>query len=95
MSREIDVKVDIELFIDITEVSPEHRNQDGITEIIEDVLDARTDEAKERGIRLAHQSHTRSMFETVAGSIEVLDKIGREKRAEVADVSRRVHRRTA
>jgi len=40
MSREIDVKVDIELFIDITEVSPEHRNQDGITEIIEDVLDA-------------------------------------------------------
>lgn len=40
MSREIDVKVDIELFIDITEVSPEHRNKDGITEIIEDVLDA-------------------------------------------------------
>ena len=40
MSREIDVKGDIELFIDITEVSPEHRNQDGITEIIEDVLDA-------------------------------------------------------
>ena len=40
MSREIDVKVDIELFIDITEVSPEHRNEDGITEIIENVLDA-------------------------------------------------------
>ena len=36
------------------------------------------DKAKERGIRLAHQSHTRSMFETVAGSIDVLDKIGRE-----------------
>ena len=40
MSREIDVKVDIELFIDITEVSPKHRNEDGITEIIENVLDA-------------------------------------------------------
>ena len=40
MSREIDVKVDIELFIDITEVSPEHRHEDGITEIIQDVLDA-------------------------------------------------------
>ena len=40
MSREIDVKVDIELFIDITEVSPEHRNEDGITEIVTEVLDA-------------------------------------------------------
>ena len=40
MSREIDVKVDIELFIDITEVSPEHRNEDGITEIVNEVLDA-------------------------------------------------------
>ena len=36
------------------------------------------DEAKERGIRLAHQSHTRSMFETVKGSIGVLKKINRE-----------------
>lgn len=40
MSREIDVKVDIFLDVDITELSPEHRNQNGITEIIEDVLDA-------------------------------------------------------
>lgn len=36
------------------------------------------DEAKERGIRLAHQSHTQSLFETVEGSIDVLKKIGRE-----------------
>lgn len=35
------------------------------------------DEAQERNIRLAHQSHTLSMFETVAGSIEVLQKINR------------------
>ena len=37
-----------------------------------------TDEATERGIRLAHQSHTQSLFETVAGSLDVLDRIGRE-----------------
>lgn len=36
------------------------------------------DEAKERKIRLAHQSHLRSLFETVDGSLEVLQKIGRE-----------------
>jgi len=36
------------------------------------------DEAKKRGIRLAHQSHTRSLFETVEGSIDVLKKIGRD-----------------
>ncbi len=35
------------------------------------------DEAKERGIRLAHQSHTRSLFETVDGSVETLKHIGR------------------
>lgn len=40
MSREIQIKVDLEFFVDITEVSPEHRTEDGITEIIEDVLDA-------------------------------------------------------
>ncbi len=33
------------------------------------------DEAAERGIRLAHQSHTQSMFETVEGTLEVLDRI--------------------
>lgn len=40
MSREIEVKVDMEFVIDITEVSPEHRTEDGITEIVEEVLDA-------------------------------------------------------
>ena len=35
------------------------------------------DEAAERGIRLAHQSHTQSLFETVAGSLDVLQKINR------------------
>lgn len=35
------------------------------------------DEAKERGIRLAHQSHTCSLFETVKGSVAVLEKVGR------------------
>ena len=35
------------------------------------------DEAAERGIRLAHQSHTQSLFETVAGSLDVLEKIDR------------------
>ena len=36
------------------------------------------DEAKERGIRLAHQAHDASMFETVDGSLDVLKKVGRE-----------------
>ena len=36
-----------------------------------------SDEGRERGIRLAHQSHTRSLFETVQGSLEVLAKVGR------------------
>jgi len=40
MSREIQVKVDLDFFVDITEVSPEHRSEDGITEIVEEVLDA-------------------------------------------------------
>lgn len=35
------------------------------------------DQAKERRIRLAHQSHHASLFETVKGSIEVLRKVGR------------------
>ena len=35
------------------------------------------DEAGERNIRLAHQSHTRSLFETVDGSLDVLKRIGR------------------
>ena len=37
-----------------------------------------SDEAAERGIRLAHQSHTQSLFETVAGSVEVLKRVGRK-----------------
>lgn len=36
------------------------------------------DEAAERGIRLAHQSHTQSLFETVDGSIDVLKRVGRQ-----------------
>ena len=35
------------------------------------------DEAMERGVRLAHQSHTRSLFETRDGSLDVLARIGR------------------
>ena len=40
MSNQIDIKVDLEFDVDITEVSPEHRNEDGITEIISEVLDS-------------------------------------------------------
>ena len=36
------------------------------------------DEAAERSIRLAHQSHTQSLFETVEGSIDVLKRVGRQ-----------------
>ena len=37
-----------------------------------------SDEAAERGIRLAHQSHTQSLFETVDDSIDVLKRVGRK-----------------
>ena len=37
-----------------------------------------SDEAKERNIRLAHQAHNSSLFETVAGSLDVLKKVGRD-----------------
>ena len=40
MSKELQVNIDMEFSMDITEVSPEHRNEDGITEIVEEVLDA-------------------------------------------------------
>lgn len=36
-----------------------------------------SDEAGERGIRLAHQSHICSLFETVEGSLDVLKRVGR------------------
>ena len=36
----VEIKVDLQFEIDITEVSPEHRNSDGISEIVADVLDA-------------------------------------------------------
>ncbi len=36
-----------------------------------------SDEAAERNIQLAHQSHTRSLFETVEESVLVLKKVGR------------------
>ena len=35
------------------------------------------DQARERKIRLAHQSHAASLFETVDGSVQVLKKVGR------------------
>ena len=37
-----------------------------------------SDEAAERNIRLAHQAHNASLFETVAGSLRVLKAVGRE-----------------
>lgn len=45
----------------------------------EDIAFARksSDEARERGIRLAHQSHCASLFETVAGSLRVLQQVDR------------------
>ncbi len=45
----------------------------------EDIVHAQraADEAREREIRLAHQSHTRSLFETVDGSVEALKAVGR------------------
>lgn len=36
------------------------------------------DQAAERGVRLAHQCHTTSLFETVAGSLAVLRKVDRK-----------------
>jgi len=36
-----------------------------------------SDEAAERNIRLAHQSHTKSLFETVAGSLDTIRRINR------------------
>lgn len=36
-----------------------------------------SDEARERGIRLAHQTHCASLFETVEGSLRVLRAVGR------------------
>ena len=45
----------------------------------EDIIWAQraSDEAAERSIRLAHQSHTRSLFETVEQSVAVLEKVNR------------------
>ena len=45
----------------------------------EDIVHAQraSDEARERGLRLAHQSHTRSLFETVEGSVAALQAVGR------------------
>ncbi len=45
----------------------------------EDVRWARkaSDEARQRGIRLAHQAHCASLFETVEGSLRVLRAVGR------------------
>lgn len=45
----------------------------------DDIVEASraADEANERGIRLAHQSHTQSLFETVDGSIDTIKRIDR------------------
>jgi sugar phosphate isomerase/epimerase len=45
----------------------------------EDIPFARkaSDEARERRVRLAHQSHCASLFETVEGSLRVLRQVGR------------------
>ena len=45
----------------------------------EDIIHAQraADEARERGIRLAHQSHTSSLFETVEESLAALKAVGR------------------
>ena len=45
----------------------------------EDIIWAQraSDEANERNIRLAHQSHTLSLFETVDGSLNVLNRVNR------------------
>jgi len=45
-----------------------------------DIAPAQTaaDRAAERGIRLAHQCHTTSLFEQVDKSLDVLERIGRE-----------------
>jgi hypothetical protein len=40
MSDNIEVKVDMLFEIDITEVSPEFRNADGLEEIVTEVLDS-------------------------------------------------------
>jgi sugar phosphate isomerase/epimerase len=37
-----------------------------------------SDEAAERDIRLAHQAHCASLFETVEGSLDVLKRVGRD-----------------
>ena len=46
----------------------------------EDIAPARraADEAGERGMRLAHQCHTRSLFERAAESLAVIKRIGRD-----------------
>ncbi len=36
------------------------------------------DEARERNMRLAHQAHDASLFETVDGAVETLESVGRE-----------------
>ena len=45
----------------------------------EDIIWAQraADEANERNIKLAHQSHTLSLFETVDGSLDVLNRVNR------------------
>ena len=36
-----------------------------------------SDQARERGIRLAHQCHTQSLFETIEGCLDVCHRVGR------------------
>ena len=48
-----------------------------------------SDEARERNIRLAHQSHTGSLFETVSGSIDV-PQAGWQGRTSVSSMNLRI-----
>jgi sugar phosphate isomerase/epimerase len=70
---------DIMPYLDLTELLGADLIRIGMkTE--EDIVWAQraSDEARERDIRIAHQSHTLSLFETVTGSLDVLKQVGRE-----------------
>ena len=69
---------DITPYLDLTELLGADLIRIGMKKE-EDIAWARqaSDEAAERNIRLAHQSHTRSLFETVEESVSVLKKVDR------------------
>ena len=69
---------DITPYLDLTELLGSDLIRIGMKKD-EDIAWAQraSDEAAERDIRLAHQSHTRSLFETVEESVSVLTKVDR------------------